>query len=360
MFCKRLNIQESKMSDEEAHMDEYDGVGDCYERDFHDTSWSGSYYEPPHHHNYHDNRQYNTRHRYNSGSEIGDKATTGPKQHMHQDDAMVRGRTRTIDIVARIEGSYNDFATNKALTVWRPTSDGIQRMLLNSKTINRINAAKEDLSGNPSKVVILGMIDGQSANNFDKNVDIQITDCEPRVMTGGGTCARTMEAGHTSPGTGEDFFAPDKKMSYEDAAHFDKFDMKRINDEIRFNPVKNVANVAVGGVVWNHIKSEVDNNRWPGQADLIYEQDYDDVKWATVSTEIANDVTKDFKRESEKSKQYYTDMNNFKITFSPANGEAWDDLPVPANESIIVSSDSLYKPRRGFYKITMIYCMAHK
>lgn len=250
-------------------------------------------------------------------------------------------------------------AKHKNGVYWEMPSELKQSLRQVNKLRNRTNATDEELVGDLGKFLFLSAEVISEKSNSPKDLAVDIPGLVPTNYTSNGRHNWVIEAGNGNPVVlNENIFEPDNYFTKQMYEHEQKCDLKTLATHINLNhdPEKQIATMETQGVGWKVLTDNMAAGRFADCAAAIYENNKhvfeegntDRSYLAKVPYDIAEEIYEAIATPLKEIEKSYTDINTFRVRFSPADGEAWTHSAGLIQESYGFDSDS-----KGYEKETL-------
>lgn len=280
----------------------------------------------------------------------------GPKEHLKEDDLY---GVKTITFVASITASMEDLQNHKHKAVWTLPPEAHKFLQTVTTDVNRTNASKEHLTGDPSRSVVVGATIKAVRNEFPKDIGLNLKGLVPRELTGNGAHNYVIFANQAPEHVDVSIFEPDSLFDEEKYVKYSKLTPEALKSQIVFSEHdKTHCDVYLGTLAYDLL---IKNARLGAYDDAATNQlaemhsavaGNDFLRKIQVPIEIGKELFDAVKAPLDQIEKSFTDLRNTSVRFAPVDGQAWNAFTTLVGDA--VGQDSSDARALNDYELTTV------
>jgi len=221
-----------------------------------------------------------------------------------------------------------------------------------NKSQNRSTVSDSDLDGSLNKGLFVNAKVVSYTSDCPKTLALDIPGLVPTVYTNRNRHNFVLPANCGHNVCDRTIFEPDNYFTRYMYAHNQKCDLSTLDQQVRFDvdPSKQYAVINSHSVAWKVVCDNLSNPEsqiahaadaiWAKNEHILTNPDHANAQLAQVPTDVARLVYDSIAAPLKKIEESYTDLDNWRPKFSPANGEAWNSINGLVKDSTVFGTDS--------------------
>lgn len=254
---------------------------------------------------------------------------------------------QTIRFTASVRASLEELANNPQKAVWRLPSEAQRFLQKVTSKVNRTNATKDDLIGDPSRAILLKASVKQIRNQFPIDWGLDINGLMPNHLTSHGRHNFVLYSNTAPTQCDVNIFEPESIFNKLDYSKYGKLTPEALKREIMLPEDKQeqFADIKVGGIAWDLLIRNAANDHYvPEVADELLKLNEQLVnqpftRKVQVPVEIGKELYDGISAPLAKIDQSFVDMRKTQVRFSRLDGEPLNSFNGLVGDAVGLGAD---------------------